>query len=77
MRVGLTVDTKYGGSLNAKQCAEIGALALARHHYYMAIEWLELSKSILLTPIEEDNSIALDVVSSMIDIAIQQVVSGF
>ncbi|CAL8085038.1 unnamed protein product [Orchesella dallaii] len=72
MRIGLNFDTKNGGSLNAKQCAEIGVLALARHYYYMAIEWLELSKSLLLSKNQSDNSIPVDLVSILLDIAIRE-----
>ncbi|ODM95303.1 Prolyl 4-hydroxylase subunit alpha-3 [Orchesella cincta] len=72
MRVGLEVDTKYGGFLNAKQCFAIGAHALSRYYYYMAIEWLELTKNLLLSADEEDRSIPLDIVSSLLDIAIKE-----
>ncbi|CAL8085044.1 unnamed protein product [Orchesella dallaii] len=72
IRRGLPVDTEYGGILNAKQCTSIGVHALSRKYFYIAIEWLEFAKTLLLSPTENDRSIPLDFVSSLLDIAIKE-----
>ncbi|ODM95306.1 Prolyl 4-hydroxylase subunit alpha-2 [Orchesella cincta] len=71
--VGLDIDTKHGSSLNAKQCAEIGALALSRQCFYVSIEWLEQAKSLLLLKNSKDTSVPVDLVSSLLNIAIKEV----